>query len=51
MLAILTSRLGLAGIALVLVLTAFGIQEVRLKSAQHEVAAMKSAERRSAISI
>lgn len=40
--AILTSKLGLAGIALVGVLAIFGIQEVRLKLAQHGEATAKA---------
>jgi len=41
---ILTSRLGLAGIALALLLTAFGIQAARLHHADGQIAAMKAAQ-------
>ncbi len=45
MLAILTSKIGLAGIALALVLGVFGIQAVRLSHAKSEITAMKAQEK------
>lgn len=45
MLAILTSKLGLAGIALVLVLSVFGIQAARLAHANAEITSMKNAQK------
>jgi hypothetical protein len=44
MLAILTSKLGLAGIAIALVLGIIGVQTLRLAGAKHELAVLKAAD-------